>query len=277
MIKDFVTKRPLLTYWVFAFIFTWGILAPGVLSTLGLIDFNYEGTVLTMLSAVGPFLAALLVTYFTQGTATIKTFLTGIFRPEKRKGWLAVSLFLFTFIFLVSAIANFFIGGGLPSPRDGLFLNGGNLILVFLLLLFGSFGEEIGWRGFALPKLQEKHKPLKAALILTIIWWLWHIPTYWTLPYAINATQQFSFFIAFGMQFIVLFALSIICSWVYNSSKGNILTAVFIHVTWNFWVGGFGEQASLLMLPLLLFSAIAIVIITKGKLGLTSNVSIDAQ
>ncbi len=277
MIKRFIKGKTLLAYWLFAFLITWGILTPGVLSTLGLIDFNYEGTVLTMLSAVGPFFAALLITYFTKGTAGIKNFFTKIFKPEKRKVWLSVSLFLFTFIFLVSATANFFMGGGFPSPRNGLFLNGGNMILVFLLLLFGSFGEEIGWRGFALPKLQKQYKPIKAAFILTIIWWLWHIPTYWTLPYAINATQQFGFFIAFGMQFIVLFALSIICSWVYNSSKGNVLTAVFIHVTWNFWVGGFGEQASLMMMPLLLFTAIAIVIITKGKLGLTSKVSIDAQ
>lgn len=271
MIKRFIKGKTLLAHWLFAFLITWGILTPGVLSTLGLIDFNYEGTVLTMLSVVGPFFSALLVTYITNGTAGIKKFFTRIIKPEKRKGWMAVSLFLFTYLFMVSAIAYLFMGGGFPSPRNGLFLNGGNVILVFLLLLFGSFGEEIGWRGFALPKLQKRYKPIKAAFILTIIWWLWHIPTYWTLPYAINAEQQFGFFIAFGMQFIVLFALSIICSWVYNGSKGNVLTAVFIHVTWNFWVGSFGEQASLMMMPLLLISAIAIVIITKGKLGLADQ------
>ena len=113
-VKKFIKENSLLAYWMFAFLITWAILSPGVLATFGLIDFNYEGTVLTMLSVAGPFLAAVLVTYFTQGTAAIKTFLTEIIKPEKRKGWLAVSLFLFTFIFLVSAIANYFMGGGLP-------------------------------------------------------------------------------------------------------------------------------------------------------------------
>ena len=184
----------------------------------------------------------------------------------KPKWWVA-TVFLLVIFFTISAALNILIGGNMPSSKDGFFLNGGSIAAVIVLLLLGSFGEEPGWRGYALPKLQEGRSQIKAALLLTFFWWLWHLPSYWTLPYAMNAVQQYGFVSAYGIQFVVLLALSILCSWVYNGSGGSTLMPILFHTGWNFWSGAFGQEASMFLLPLFLVSAVVVGFATKGKLG----------
>jgi membrane protease YdiL (CAAX protease family) len=141
---------------------------------------------------------------------------------------------------------------------------------VLLLVLFGSFGEEPGWRGFALPILQQDRNPFKATLILTFFWWLWHLPTFWVLPFAMDAVQQIGFAAAFGIQFIVLLALGTLCAWVYNGSAGSVLMPVLMHASWNFWSGSFSQESTMFLLPFFLLTAIAVGIVTRGKLGFTT-------
>jgi len=72
------------------------------------------------------------------------------------------------------------------------------------------------------------------------------------------------FFAAFGIQFIVLLLLSILCTWVYNGSGGSVLMPVLLHASWNFWSGAFGQDAATFMLPLLLLTAIVVSLISKN-------------
>ncbi len=65
-------RHPLVMYFVLAFIFTWLILSPGVASTLGLLDLQFDGTVLTILGGLGPLLAAILVTKATEGSEGVR-------------------------------------------------------------------------------------------------------------------------------------------------------------------------------------------------------------
>ena len=140
-------------------------------------------------------------------------------------------------------------------------------MVVIILLLFGSFGEEAGWRGYALPRLQKTYTPIKATLLLTLVWWLWHLPTYWTLPLAIEAVEQFGFLPTYGLQLIVLLALGVLCAWVFNGSGGVVLMPVLLHAGWNFWTGAFGQEASTFLVPLFLLAALAVGFLTRGRLG----------
>ncbi|MCB8978992.1 MAG: CPBP family intramembrane metalloprotease [Ardenticatenaceae bacterium] len=257
----------LAAYFGLAVVFTWLILSPGVAATLGLLRFTFEGTLLTIVSGVGPLLAALIVTQAIEGTSGVRKIIGNIFAWRTNAKWWAAALLLMAGLFAISATISWFIWGTVPNASDGIYLNGGNLMIVSLLLLFGAFGEESGWRGFALPRLHARHTPLKATLILTLLWWLWHLPTYWTLPLAMNAMEQYGFAVAFGIQFIVLLALSLLCTWIYNGSGGVILLPVLLHASWNFWSGAFGQDVALFLLPLLLLTAVGIGLATKGKLG----------
>jgi hypothetical protein len=82
--------------------------------------------------------------------------------------------------------------------------------------------EEFGWRGFALPLLQRKLVPVLAALLLGIIWGLWHLPAF-----LLSGTQQSSW--AFLPFFAGTIAISVIMTALYNDSKGSILLAALMH------------------------------------------------
>jgi len=259
--------HPLTTYFGLAFAFTWLILSPGVAATVGLLNVAFEGTVLTIISGLGPLLAVLIITGAVEGKSGVRQIFGRLFARRAQAKWWAAALLIFAILFAISTTLSWFISGTTPNARDGIYLNGGNSLIVILLLLFGSLGEEAGWRGFALPRLQEKHTPLRATLILTLFWWLWHLPTYWTLPLAMNAVAQYGFVAAFGIQFVVLLALSVFCTWVYNGSGGVVLLPVLLHASWNFWSGALGQEVALFLLPLLLLTAVVIGVATKGKLG----------
>jgi len=270
--NDSILKRyPLTMYFILAFAITWLILSPGVASTLGLLDLQFEGTVLTIMGGLGPLLAALMVTRATQGQTGVRKMLRSMFSRQVQARWWAAAVLLLASLFAIATALGMLTGGAAPDPRAGVYLDGGNLVVVVLLLLVGSFGEEPGWRGFALPRLQKGRSPLKATLILTLVWWLWHLPTYWTLPFAMGAVQQYGFVAAFGIQFVVLFILSILCTWVYNGSRGVVLMPVLLHASWNFWSGAFGQEASVFFLPLVLLTTIVVGFVTKGQLGFAAG------
>lgn len=91
--------------------------------------------------------------------------------------------------------------------------------------LIAGIGEELGWRGFALPRLQQMFSPVKAMFILAIVHMLWHLPTYW-LGQGIH-NVPFIFVLCF------LFPWTIIFNWLYNRSGGSLIFAVSFHAISN--------------------------------------------
>jgi len=91
--------------------------------------------------------------------------------------------------------------------------------------LIAGFGEELGWRGFALPRLQRMMSPLKAAFILALVHLFWHLPTYWLGQGMHNV--PFLFVLAFVFPWTVIF------NWLYNRSGGSMIFAVGFHAISN--------------------------------------------
>lgn len=268
-------QHPLAAYFILAFAFTWLILAPGVAATLGLLNFEFEGTLLTIVSGIGPLLAAIIVTRATEGDRGVRQIFGSMFHWHVKARWAAAAIVLPASLFAIAAVLGMLTGGAAPDAGAGIYLNGDNLFIVGILLLLGSFGEEPGWRGFALPRLQQGRTPLQATFIVTLFWWLWHLPTYWTLPLAMNAVGQYGFGVAFGIQLVVLLALSVLCTWVYNGSGRIVLLPVLLHASWNFWSGAFGQEAAMFLLPLLLLTVIVVGFAGKGKLGFAAEAAIN--
>ncbi len=110
---------------------------------------------------------------------------------------------------------------------------------VFLstFLYGGPMGEESGWRGFALPRLQQRFDPLTSSLILGAIWGVWHFPLH--LQGFYDNAQVFSSNLIFGLVMRVGFgvALGIIFTWLFNRSHGNLLLMVVLHTATNLSTG----------------------------------------
>jgi membrane protease YdiL (CAAX protease family) len=266
--SNLINRYPLAAYFILSFLFTWLILAPGVAANLGLIEFNFDGTLLTILGALGPLMAVLIVRSAESGQEGIRQTFQSIINWKVNWKWWAASVLLIGLLAVLAVlISQSVVIPGMESGGE-LVARGFGPVITFILFLLGSFGEEPGWRGFALPKLQKKFKPFVATLILTGFWWIWHIPTYWTLPISIATREQFGFLVAFGIQSGVLLALGIMCAWVFNGSKGSVLMPVLLHAGWNICSLAISQEASTFLLPLFLITALIVSFTTRGKLGL---------
>ena len=97
---------------------------------------------------------------------------------------------------------------------------------VFSIFPGSAVGEELGWRGFALPHLQDSRSALTAAVVLGPLWGCYHLPLWLTG----NATHPLLMFPAFVLSAI---ALSVLLAWIYNSTGGSLLLVVLLHATAN--------------------------------------------
>jgi membrane protease YdiL (CAAX protease family) len=110
--------------------------------------------------------------------------------------------------------------------------------LLVILVIFAGFGEEFGWRGFALPRLQSRYSALGSALIVSIYWALWHVPKFFVAGESqFKWMQEAGFVSSFAGYAIFIFGWSVIYTWVFNNTRGSVLLAAVVHGAGNTWAG----------------------------------------
>lgn len=203
------------------FFISWGVWVP--LAVLNV------ATPFSRIGTFGPVLAALLLTAFRGGKGEVKKLLKKLLIWRVRIGWYVFS-FLSTAIIVLGAIGlHVWLGGALPEFEDlgQIYL----VIPIFLfVLVFSTLGEEIGWRGYALPRLQARYGALTSSLILGIIWGLWHLPLFWM-------KGDFHQDIPIGLFMLQILGFSILYTWLFNNTRGSLLIAHLFHAASNTTLG----------------------------------------
>jgi CAAX protease family protein len=151
--------------------------------------------------------------------------------------WWAFVL-LFPVIPAVTALYLFHLFGG-PAVDWSQLKPLSSVVPPFIMLtIFAGMGEEFGWRGFALPRLQARYNALTASLIVGVLWSIWHIPLFLT-----KGTIQYEWRLQAGLILPILaYAMFVIsesirCTWVFNNTKGSVLLTVVQHGALNAWNG----------------------------------------
>jgi len=122
-------------------------------------------------------------------------------------------------------------------------------------------GEEFGWRGFALPRLQARYSALTSSLILGGIWTLFHLPLFFTKGGGAGGNMSQTPFIAFAL---IVLSGSVLVTWLFNNTRGSVLFAYLFHAAANTWPGIFASTASggmIFWIYAVLFSIVAILVI----------------
>jgi membrane protease YdiL (CAAX protease family) len=137
-------------------------------------------------------------------------------------------MFLPLAVMLLAAGLHIALGGEIATaPASGhLLMTVVNLPLV--LLLGGPLGEEFGWRGFALPALQDRLGWRTASLGLGLVWGMWHLPLFY-----IDGTAQAR--IPFVLFLLSVVAMSVVFAWLVNRTAGSVVAALLLHTAINFW------------------------------------------
>jgi membrane protease YdiL (CAAX protease family) len=222
-------KYAIVYFTVLAYLISWILWLPlylpyfGILS-LPVLPFHHA------LGAIGPFAAAFIVTYILEGKRGTTELAGRLIKWDVPVKWHLIA-WLSPFALLLGAAAIVcFTRGDLIRLRDIIFSRefpqmSFGLFVLYNIFSFG-YGEETGWRGFVLPRLQARHNALWASIILSIIWAGWHIPLFLYRPG----------YITMGIAGITgwLFSLitgSILLTWLYNSTRGSLLIVSIFHAT----------------------------------------------
>jgi len=222
-------RRPLFCFFVLAYGISWLLWLPSVvLGIPTIVEPDYVPSLWILPGIVlGTTGATLLMTRITQGPA-------GVRRLLKRYTIWRVGPHWFLFAVAGLPVLKVLVGALLPGG-DGAFraFLPGSLALYpaawLSHLFFGPLWEEAAWRGFALPRLQNRHGPLLGTLILGVLWAFWHLPVY--LPSGIRQAGPAAGMAGFGQFVLVAVAMTFIFTWLFNHTKGSLLLMILLHAS----------------------------------------------
>jgi membrane protease YdiL (CAAX protease family) len=213
-----------LKYFVLAFAFTWALWVPAALEAQGLIP--PLPVPAGFLAVFGPMVAAIVVTAQEDGRAGLRSLLGRVVRWRVAPIWYAVAI-LGPPALTLGAIGLHVILGG-PPPSPGLMIGAFPTLVIYVayMTLTVALGEEVGWRGYALPALQARYSALVASLILGVLWALWHLPVFFN-PDTLYSNLPFFLWLVYAVPVAVLI------TWVFNSAGGSVLMAILAHAALN--------------------------------------------
>ncbi len=226
---SFINRFPVLAFFLLAYAGTWLVISPLVFDSLGWIDIPDElGILLFILSTfTGPLFSAFYITGKLDGKEGSRNLWRRMFHMRAGLVWYMAVLFIFLLIWL-AAYSLLYRG----VPLAALLGNPSLLVTVFLPnvvmgLLIPSFGEEPGWRGFALPRLQKDFGPVPGTLILGTLHGIWHLPALFTPLLGPFSWESFLTFV------LTAAAGTFIYTWVFNNTRGSVWMAILMHASSN--------------------------------------------
>lgn len=221
-----VKRHPVITYLALACGFTWACEAPLVAHAQGFIIW-VPSPYLHYLGLFGPLAAALVVTFLIAGRQGSEDIIARMFRRRGIQGWIIFALILSPVLFAISLLAIGAISGSFADPLrffEQTEIPGIPFYGLWLLFIVCGWGEEAGWRGFLLPRLQNKYSALASAVLVTLAWAPWHLMDFFER----DTLMHLGAFGAFGW-FMGLLCGSIVFTWLYNSSGGSIMVVALAH------------------------------------------------
>lgn len=246
-------KKELISFLTLAFLISWGLWLPPFLKSQFMPDLPDWVRFLSFLAPFGPGAAAFIILLSGEGKGAAKSLFLSGWRKPKGTRWLFPVLLIgpataFVTIIILRALSI------TPDWKSALPLP---LLIPVGIVLFISngLGEEYGWRGFALPRLEMSLSPLTAALIIGVIWSLWHIPLF----FITGTTQQIIPFHEYALQTIVF---SFLYSWIAHKTSYSVFAAALFHTVSNlsaavlpFWTVSAGRwiQFSILLIITIFF------------------------
>ena len=216
-----IKRHPLITFFVLTYALSWILESPLVFLRDSVTD--TQGLVLILLVSNVPSVLAIVLTAVVLGRGSLRKLLARLVIWRVNPLWYLVVVV--PAVLAGGMVAFNALLGGPAISVDATLLSAA-ILLAFMIFPGSALGEEIGWRGYALPRLQTRMSALSASLILAPIWALWHLPLW--LTGAPGRTP-----LIYAGFVVSAFGLSVLLTWVYNSTGGSLLLVVLLHGTIN--------------------------------------------
>lgn len=265
---NLLKRYPLMFFFIFAYGIAWIPMLYGKATG----NYSFVGV-----SFFAPAISAVILTAANEGAAGIRTLVSKLFLWRVNFKWYLIAMLAPIVFELLAILTHILLGDTslsiqftewiqmLPRQLPG-------LIIILLFMVLSSSGEELGWRGYAMPKLQARYGSVWASLILGLLWALWHLPTFW-----IPGSPQYG--LPIPGYVLATIGFTIIYTCIYNGTKGSVLLASLYHGASNLTLT-YGDVISpkivsdlYLSLPALAILVI-IVIVLSGSNGFIGSHSL---
>lgn len=228
--RALVRRHAVLSFVVLAYTLSWAAWVPLLVRNARVVP---GGSVTHFPGLLGPAIASFVIVGLIDGAGGVRRLLGRMVLVSKP----TIAFFVYSLspvAFLLLALLVVAIAGSpLPSPRDFAVYSGLPVlsvpVVLLLVLLFTGYGEETGWRGFALGPLQQRFGPVRGTLVLALIWAGWHIPAFWFVE-GYRALGVAGMIGGFGLGIV---AGALVLARVLNRTDGSVLAAVLWHATYN--------------------------------------------
>lgn len=227
--KAYLRNHRTLFFFVLAFLLSWSIWLPMALDHYALLPIRLDPNFVLvgrMFGTLGPALSAIIVTLVIGGRLATRDLLGRLKIWRVGWAWYAAACLVFPALIFVTAGLYRLLPGAAPLPFQQ--VSAGSLLVTMIILTITVLGEEIGWRGFALPALQKQFPALQSSLILGTIWTAWHLP-FWTV---LGELERFGWGY-WLMSWAWILGGTIFITWLMNNTGSSLLIAVLFHWCFN--------------------------------------------
>jgi membrane protease YdiL (CAAX protease family) len=264
--SNFIKKHPAISILILSQIIGLGMIAP---IAAGLVP---SDSAFFLIAAFSASLAGVILTAIVSGKDGLRELFRRLLIWRVGIGWWAFALFALGLMFLGGMVlAALFSGSALNlSLTQPLYMF---IPLLFIRTLTDSgLGEELGWRGFLLPRLQARYSALVAAIIVGVVWGLWHWPLLLMegLPPYYEFGQMYGFIPGIlAIVFFITVPWSILFTWMGNNTKGSLLLACVFHGS-QAWFMILVDPANMMIpylgyMAIMTVTAIVVVLISGAK------------
>ncbi|MFC1962852.1 type II CAAX prenyl endopeptidase Rce1 family protein [Chloroflexota bacterium] len=222
----FVKKHPAISILILSNLLGLGMAYPVI---AGLVP---SDSMLFLVAAYSASLSGVILTAIVSGKTGLKEMFRRLLIWRVGIWWWGLGLFALLIMFLLGTVGNaLFTGSTLVMKlAQPLYM----FVPLFIMKFFldAGLGEELGWRGFLLPRLQARHSALVASIIVGIVWGLWHVPLF--MVEGMSPTYEFGqaygvIPATLGHMVVITIPWAILYTWFYNNTKGSLLLAFVFH------------------------------------------------
>jgi membrane protease YdiL (CAAX protease family) len=264
------TNKRLIIFLAATFLWTWAFYAPIALS--GNSPYQMPWMVLLILGGAGPSIVGVLMAMWTFDKEERRDYWRRCFscRRISLLWWLVIFL-IFPILMGLSSLVEVALGGSLPGFEQFKSLMANPVmwpLAAFISFMSGPWSEEFGWRGYALDGMLKRYGTISGSVILGALWGVWHLPLFF-MPATWHGKIGFGLD-GFWMTIVYSIGLTLIMTWVYQSTDRSILSGMLLHFTSNFTSQLFDPASSRLevlraVLYLVVGLAVCIVMVRAGQ------------
>ncbi|HET9909810.1 MAG TPA: CPBP family glutamic-type intramembrane protease [Anaerolineales bacterium] len=224
-----IRQHPLSFFFGLTFLLSWLIWVPMALDHYSLLPFELDENfvlIVRLFGTLGPAIAASLVALIVGGRSAVRKLWSQIGLWRVSWTWYVAAALVFPVLVFVAAWLYNLLPGIEPLLIQQ--ISPATLLVIMIIMTISVTGEEIGWRGFALPEMQKRWTALKTSLLLGTIHTLWHLPFWITLGEL--ERYGWSYWL---LSWAWILALTIYMTWILNNTGNSLLMILLFHFSLN--------------------------------------------